>query len=117
MICARGKGKPKTLKLAAGDAARRFTLRRAAKKSMNAWLPLVLRWRQRRATRRDIRAAGRRSSAPQTFFAQNHFHFVTHASGSDQRTSSKRISPAVTIYRERVTLARSRTNNLTIQNG
>ncbi len=110
MICARGKGKAKTLRLAARDAARRFTLRGEAK---SRWLPLVLRWRQRRTTGND-RRYDRKSSRIQQLFSHNHFHFVTHASGFDRQSSLSTIFNSATVYRERVTFERGWTNRTSV---
>ena len=98
MICARGKGKPRILKL---------TLRCGARKRV--WAPLVLHWR-RRATIRAIRSDRGSSCLQQLFLTQNHFHFVTLTNSSERRYSQFAIFPTATIYRERLVFDRRSTN-------
>lgn len=107
MICARGKGK-RNLRLVARDAARRFTLRRDRKTSADGWLPLVLRWKQRRAGRRDVSNRRGPTRVQQVFFPQTYFQFVTHVGGTDRVRMSPGRFPAATFYRN--TVERSWTN-------
>jgi hypothetical protein len=103
----RRQGKKRRITLAARDAARRFTLRRVAK--TNGWLPLALRWRQRRPTRPNVKANHVRTSVRFLSFPQVHFHFATHVSGANARRS---VFRAATIHRERVVWDRSWTNTV-----
>ena len=114
MICARGKSKRRNLKLAARDAAGRFTLRRNSGRRSNAWAPLVLRWRQRRSARRTVRSDRVMSPVQQLLFPQTHFHFVTDAAGLDRRGPSFRVFPTTTVYRERVISEHSCTKTMTV---
>lgn len=103
MICARGKIKPRILRL---------TLRCGGGKSL--WAPLVLRWR-RRARVREVRPERRTSRVQQRFLTQNHFYFSTHTSVPDRRYSQFEIFPTATIHRERIAFDRGWTTNVMIQ--
>lgn len=114
MICARGKSKHRTLKLAARVAAGRFALRSGANNRAGGWLPLVLRWRRRRQARQTVNGDRVTSLAPILCFPQNHFHFATYLTSRVTRPSVPAVLPAGTIYRERIVRDRSWTNVLTI---
>ena len=114
MICARGKSKQREFKLTARNAAGRFAVRRGAKNRTDRWLPLVLRWRQRRRARPNAKAERGMLPAPVFCFPQNRFHFATYLGGAGRRRSPIRDFPAATIYRERVTFDRGWTNTVTI---
>jgi hypothetical protein len=84
----------RVLRLASYGAARRFAaIRSGSPGQRNEWLPIVLRWRRRHRSAKEVTARSNPVGSRVSYFPQFHFHYVSHIHAGANRKHSAGLVP------------------------